>query len=144
MRIIEILTIVIYGIVGFISLIMAFKNLFAKRYLVFQEKAAAIEWNQVDVRLQYVILALMRISGLGFLVVALLMLVFPIVNYFFQDEFVRYSVPFLAFIFCSGLFLINYSLFRFTKSKTPWKGSLFAIIAIISGLILSVIQYFRG
>jgi len=140
MRRFEILTIGIYGFVGVISLIMAYKSLFAKKYLVFHEKAASIEWTKIDKRLQYVILTLMRISGLGFLVIALLMLVFPIVNYFIQDEFVRFSIPFLAFIFCSGLFIINYSLNKFTKSMTPWKGSLFAMIAIIAGVILSVLQ----
>ena len=140
MRIIEILTIVIYGFVGVISLIMAYKSLFAKKYLVFHEKAAAIKWTEIDERLQYVILALMRISGLGFLVIALLMLIFPIVNYFIQDDFVRYSIPFLAFIFCSGLFITNYSLHKYTESNTPWKGSLFAMIAIIAGVILSVLK----
>jgi hypothetical protein len=140
MRTIEILTIVIYGFVGVISLIMAYKSLFAKKYLVFHEKAAAIEWTQLDKRLQYVILALLKISGLGFLVTALLLLIFPIVNYFRQDEFVRYFIPFLAFIFCSGLFIINYSLYKHTKSITPWKGSLFALVAIIAGVILSVLQ----
>jgi hypothetical protein len=140
MRTIEILTIVIYGFVGVISLIMAYKSLFAKKYLAFHEKAAAIEWTQLDKRLQYVILALLKISGLGFLVTALLLLIFPIVNYFRQDEFVRYFIPFLAFIFCSGLFIINYSLYKHTKSITPWKGSLFALVAIIAGVILSVLQ----
>ena len=140
MRRFEILSIVIYGFVGVISLIMAYKSMSAKKYLAFHEKAAATEWTQIDKRLQYVILALLRISGLGFLVTALLILIFPIMNYFVQDEFVRYSIPILAFIFCSGLFIINYSLYKHTKSMTPWKGSLFAMIAIIAGVILSLLQ----
>jgi ABC-type Fe3+-siderophore transport system permease subunit len=119
---------------------MAYKSLFVNKYLAFHEKAAAIEWPQIDKRLQYVILALIKISGLGFLVTALLLLIFPIVNYFVQDEFVRYSIPVLAFIFCSGLFIINYSLYKQSKSITPWKGSLFAMIAIIAGVILSALQ----
>ena len=142
MRLIEILTIVIYGFVGVISMIMAYKSLLANKYLTFHEKAASIEWKEIDERLQYVILTLLRISGLGFLMIALLMFIFPIVNYFIHDEFVRYSIPFLAFIFCTGLLIINYSLYKHTKSMTPWKGSLFAMIAIITGVILSVLQYF--
>jgi len=31
-------------------------------------------------------------------------------------------------------------LYKQTNSKTPWKGSLFAMIALIVGLILSVLQ----
>jgi len=48
MRIIEVITIIIYGIVGVISLLMAFKNIFAKSYLPFQEEAASIVWIKID------------------------------------------------------------------------------------------------
>jgi len=140
MRIIEVITIIIYGIVGVISLLMAFKNIFAKSYLPFQEEAASIVWIKIDHRLRSVILGLMRISGLGFLVTAMLLLSFPIVNYFIQNEFIKYSIPVISFIFCIGLCLVNYKLYKQTNSKTPWKGSLFAMFAIIIGLILSVLQ----
>jgi len=138
MRITEAITIVIYGFVGVISLIMAFKNLFSKKYLLFHEKAADKAWEELDTRLQYVISALMMISGLGFLMTGLLLLIFPVVNHFMHNEFLRYSIPVVSLIFCTGLFLVNYNLHTQTGSFTPWKGSLFAMIAILAGIILSV------
>ena len=140
MRIIEVITIIIYGTVGVISLIMAFKNMFAISYLPFQEEAASLAWVKIDYRLRSVILGLLRISGLGFLVTAMLLLFFPIANYFVQNDFIKYSIPVISFIFCTGLCLVNYKLYKQTNSKTPWKGSLFAMIALIVGLILSVLQ----
>jgi uncharacterized membrane protein HdeD (DUF308 family) len=84
-----------------------------------------------------VILALMRVSGLGFLVIGLLLLIFPFVNYFIQDEFIKYSIPIVAAVFCFGLFLINYYLHKQTNSETPWRGSLIAAIGILLGIVLS-------
>ena len=140
MRITEAIIIVIYGFVGVISLIMAFKNLLSKKYLFFHEKAAGRSWEEIDKSLQVVILALMRISGLGFLMVALLLLIFPVVNQFIHSEFLRYSIPIIAFLFCTGLFLVNYKLHKQTNSTTPWKGSLFAMMVILAGIILSLLH----
>jgi len=138
MKIIEIFIIILYGFVGFIALIMAFKNIFSKTLLPFQEKASSTAWIEVDDKLQYVILTLMRISGLGFLIIAFLLLVFPIVNYFKHDAFLMYSIPILSFVYCLGLFFANYSLHKHTRSKTPWRGSLFAIVALLAGMIMSL------
>ena len=134
------ITIVLYGFVGAVSLKMAFKNLFSKKYLSFHEKAAGRSWEEIDKPLQVVILAVMRISGLGFLMVALLLLIFPVVNQFIHSEFLRYSIPIIAFIFCTGLFLVNYNLYKQTNTNTPWKRSLLAMIAIVAGIIISLLH----
>jgi len=140
MRIPEVITIVLYGFVGAVSLKMAFKNLFSKKYLSFHEKAAGRSWEEIDKPLQVVILAVMRISGLGFLMVALLLLIFPVVNQFIHSEFLRYSIPIIAFLFCTGLFLVNYNLYKQTNTNTPWKRSLLAMIAIVAGIIISLLH----
>jgi len=131
---------VLYIIVGIVSLIMAYKNLFSHRFLPFHEKASNKTWEEVDSSLQIVILTFMRLTGLGFLVVSFMLLVFPIINYLNRNTFYEYFIPLLALIFCFGLFLINYSLYRKTKATTPWKRSLYAMILIISGIIISILS----
>jgi hypothetical protein len=137
MRVFALIPIILYGIVGIISLIMAYKNLSSKRFIAFHAKAATIPWDSINKPLQSVILALMKVSGLGFLVTALLLLVFPIVNYFRQDGFIKYSIPTVSIIFCFGLFLINYYLHKQTNSETPWRGALIASVGILLGIVLS-------
>ena len=139
MKTTEILSIAIYGIVGCIALNMAFKNLVSKKWIGFYEKAVTTSWDSLENPLKYVILALMRVSGLGFLMVSILLIVFPIVNHFINDTFLRVIIPAISFVFCLGLFLVNYLLHKQTNSRTPWKASLIAMTAIIIGLILSLL-----
>jgi hypothetical protein len=129
--------VVLYSLVGIISLVMAFKCLFSTKFLPFHEKAAGRPWNEIDDPLKPVILALLRLSGLGFLITAILLIICPIANFFGQSDFYKYLIPVIALIFCTGLFAVNYSLHKKTKADTPWKGSLYAMLAILAGVIIS-------
>jgi hypothetical protein len=135
----SIVSIVLYFIVGIISMIMAFKTLTAKKFLPFHEQATGKSWKDLGKPMQAVMLTLIRLSGLGFLVTALLLLVFPIVNYFLANVFVKFAVPALAFLFCAGLFVFNYSLYRKTKAETPWSGSIVTMAVIVAGFVFSLI-----
>ncbi len=138
--ILKISPILLYMIVGVISMVMAVKNLFSTKFLPFHEKAANKPWDEIDNPLKQVILTLLRLAGLGFLIISILLLVFPIMNYFIPNNFYKYSIPVIALIYCTGLFAINYSLYRKTKADTPWKGSLYAMLAIIAGIIISILN----
>ena len=124
---------------GLISLVMAFKSLFAGTYLPFHENAAGRSWDEIEKPLQEVILSLLRLGGLGFLTVAVLLMLFPVAEHFIPNVVFRYAVPATAFIFCLGLFANNYILHRKTRAETPWKGSLYALIVIAAGLAISLI-----
>ena len=136
----KIIPIILYFIVGVISLMMAIKNLTAKEYLSFHEEAAGKKWEEIDVSLQILIISYLRIIGFGFLIAALLMLICPIVNYFIQNIFFEFAVPVLALIFCSGLFINNYILYKKTTAYTPWKGSLYAVVIIVVGMVISLLH----
>jgi hypothetical protein len=139
-EILKITPILLYMIVGVISMVMAVKNLFSNKLLPFHEKAAKKPWDEIDNPLKQVILTLLRLAGLGFLIIAILLLAFPVINYFIPNEFYKYSIPIMALIYCTGLFVINYLLFKKTKADTPWKGSLYAMLAIITGIIISILS----
>ncbi|MGA2143119.1 MAG: hypothetical protein ABSG94_11965 [Brevinematales bacterium] len=136
--IIKIIPVVLYLIAGAVSLVMAFKILTARRFLPFHENAAGVSWDDIQKPLQLVILALLKLNGAGFLLCAVLLGVFPAVNFFAPSGFYRFAAPAAALIFCSWLFIVNYGLYRKTKSQTPWKGSLYAAIMIIAGIVISV------
>ena len=139
-EVLGVIPIVLYLLVGAVSLIMAHKSMFSNKLLPFQEKAAGIRWDEIDRSLQSVLLALIRISGLGFLVIAALLIISPIVNYFAPHAFLRYAVPLMSALYCMGLFLVNYSLYKRTKAPTPWKGSLYAALIILAGIVISTIE----
>ena len=127
----------LYIFVGIISLTMAWKSIFSNKFIPFHEKAAGKSFDQIDSGVQSVILALMRISGLGFLVIALLLIFFPVVNYFYHNPFLPYAVPIIAIVYCLGLALFNYQLYIRTNTDTPWKRSLYSVAILLTGFIFS-------
>jgi hypothetical protein len=134
-----IISVALYLLVGVICLVMAYKSFSSKKYLPFHEEAAGKAWDTIDKPLQYVILTILRISGLGFLVVGLLLIIFPCINYYRPDTFVKYSIPVIALIYCIGLFLFNYNLYKKTGANTPWIGSIVAMVIISIGIAASSI-----
>ena len=128
----------LYALVGVISLVMALESLRARRFLNFHEAAAGGPWSAIDDGVQAVILALLRLSGLGFLVVGLQLLVVAVAGNLHAGIVVTVGLPCLSLLFCGGLCAINYQLHRRTGAQTPWKGSLYAVIALAVALILSL------
>lgn len=126
-------------LVGVISLSMAYKNLMAMKLNAFNEQAAEKSWNELGEGIQAVLIALMRVSGLGFLVVGLMLIFFPLVNLPEEGSFVRYGVPLISFLYCIGLAVVNYRLYIQTRVETPWKRSIYAAAVIAIALIVSLV-----
>jgi hypothetical protein len=129
----------IYILVGIICLLMAYKSILSKKYLPFHEEAAGKSWDSIEKPLQNVILTILRISGLGFFIVFLFLVIFPSLNYFKPNPYIKYSTPIISSIYCFGLFLFNFLLFKQTKAKTPWIGSLIALSLILISFVISII-----
>ena len=136
----KILPVVLFAIVGLISAAMAFKNLSAKRILPFNEKASGKLWNDLENPFKLVILSLMKLVGLGFLIMSFLTIIFPFINYFEPNPVYEYLVPAIALAYCAGLFAVNFSVYKKTKAETPWKGSLYAAVIILIGIVISVLS----
>ena len=129
----------LYLIIAVICLVMAYKSFSARKYLPFHEQAAGQPWDRVDNDLQQVILTLLRQSGLGFLVIGLLIALFPALSFLRPDPVTKYLIPAIAFVYCVGLLVFNYKLYKNTKANTPWKGAVAALIVIALAIIFSSI-----
>jgi len=136
----QIVTTCLYAFVSIISLVMALKALRARKLLPFQEAAAAQPWHELSAGLQAVILSLLRLSGLGFLIVALQLGVGAVAGNFHRDHAVMFTLPLLSLLFCAGLCAVNLRLHRQTGARTPWKGALYAAVAIAIGLVVSIVR----
>ncbi len=134
-----ILSLVIYIVLGLVCLVMAIKTLTADAWLPFHEEAAGKEWSSVDRPLQLVIMTLLRISGLGFVTTYLYLIIFPIFNFLRPVPVFKFLVPVIPFVFCLGLFLANYSLYKQSGAKTPWKGALISMILVVIAFLLSLL-----
>jgi len=136
--ILQLISVCLFLAVAIISFIMALKGLSVRQFLPFHANAAGVQWDSLDSRLQAVIISMVRINGYAFLVVSIQLVVGLIGNYYLADRLMQSASASMAFVFCLGLFLSNYHLHLQTNARTPWKGSLFAALALATGLILSM------
>ncbi|MEI6387184.1 MAG: hypothetical protein WCQ50_11135 [Spirochaetota bacterium] len=138
--VLEIASIVLFAAVGIICLFMAYATMFARRYLPFHEEGAGMKWEEHSPNLQATILTLVNLSGLGFLIVGLMLIVLPILNRYDHSLVLAVSIPVLALVFCAGLGYFNFQLHKKTKADTPWQGSIAAMALITLALVLSLLK----
>jgi hypothetical protein len=134
----QIVSTCLYVFVGIVSLVMAAETLRAGTFLSFHEAAAGQPWDSIGAGLQAVIVTLLRLSGMGFLVAGLGLLAAAVANNVRGGLGITLSLSSLSLLFCLGLTVINRRLQGRTGAPTPWRGSLYAAIAVAIGLVLSI------
>lgn len=131
----------IYLFAGVIALLMARKSLSSGRLLPFHETASGVDWDSLAPGMRSVLLALLKSTGLGFLVVGMVTVLLSaletrrVLRMGSWDPLVVSLGAILPLIFCLGLARINYRLMRETGARTPWKGSLYAAAALLVALL---------
>jgi hypothetical protein len=136
--ILGIASLVLYCLVGLVCLFMAYATMRAKKFLPFHEEAAGKKWEELESGMQETILALLQLSGLGFLIIGLLLTVISTVGYFHTNRLVLIVIPILAILYCAWLSMLNYRLYKRTKANTPWQSSLIALAVIIVAFGISL------
>jgi hypothetical protein len=131
---------VIAALVSLVSLRMAVKGLGARRWLRFHEAAAGTAWDTLDERLRRLLLFLVRMGGLGFLAVSLLLALVSAEAALGWDRKAEFAPLAIGVVFCSGLGLLNQSLHRATGAVTPFKQSFLAAGALAVAAILSIVS----
>lgn len=126
---------VLFGLVGVVALMMAWRGLTAKSLLPFHQAAAGRPWAELSPGEKSVATALTRALGLGFLTAGLALLTAGVTALAHQSVG-TYGLAGTALVFCVGLGLINRRLTLDTTVGTPWKGSLYAAVAILVALAL--------
>jgi hypothetical protein len=126
---------VLLGLVGLVALTMARRGLTAKNLLPFHQAAAGRPWSELSPGEQSVATALTRSLGLGFLAAGLGLLVAAATALTGHDV-ATYALAAIGLVFCAGLAVINRRLQLATSTGTPWKLSLYAVVAIIVALAL--------
>jgi hypothetical protein len=118
-------------VVGLVSLVMARKNLGSRGFLPFHEQVLGRPWDDVDHGPQLLVGSLMKLAGLGFGVVGLQLLAVPLIGVLADLPLLGFVAALEGLLYCVGLFAVNYRLFSATGAHTPWRGSLYASVALV-------------
>jgi hypothetical protein len=129
---------VLLGLVGLISLSMAWKGRSAGRLLPFHQAGTGREWSELSPGEQSVSIALTRSLGLGFLAAGLALVAAGVTALVGQGV-ATYGLTGVGVVFCAGLAVVNRRLTNDTSVGTPWAQSLYAVAAILTALALYAI-----
>lgn len=129
----------LYGLIGVVSMMMAYQCLSADRLMPFHESASGADWDGLSDGVQQVILALLRQSGLGFLAAGMSLFVSAATVVASEDALAVFAPPVLALVFCSGLFVVNRKLTAATGVQARARESLIASLVIVAGLVLVLV-----
>jgi len=126
-------------LVGVVSLRMAVKGLSTKEWLPFHRAAAAVDWTSLPHRLRVLLLFLVRMTGLAFLVLFLLLMSVSILLPLSPAPFVDLAILGSATAYCVGLGILTRWLRRETGADTPWRGAFAAAGVLALASLLSLV-----
>jgi hypothetical protein len=138
MFVLRVASAVLFVVVALIAFMMARNGLAARRLLPFHQAGTGRSWEDLSASEQAVSLALTRALGLGFLTAGLA-LITAAVTALVQADVATYALAAIGLVFCAGLAVINRRLQQSTSIGTPWKGSLYAAVAILLAVALYAI-----
>jgi hypothetical protein len=131
---------IIYFLTGLGLFASALKFIFAKSFFPYHEQAVGMPWEEIDPRLQYMILVLMKVIGVCLTAISLFILFATIQLYYKKEFYLSVMIISGITIVFSGLFIITYMVYRKTRAKTPWIAAIIWLLANMFTFILTTLH----
>lgn len=128
-----------YAIVAAISLIFGLIYLTRTQFMPYHSLALAKSWFEVEPNTQTLILALMRVAGVGFLATGMTILVLLAIPFQAGQQWAIYTIPLISLITSLGALYATYLFKSRTPGNPPIKLSVVSIILIITGFVFSLV-----
>lgn len=130
--------VLLYSIVVLITAGAGLQFMTATQYFDYHAKASGLDWYSLNPDLQMLILAGFKVTGAGFLTVALslsLIIIFSFTKH--AESWSGVAIPLVGLVFWSVVLSTTLMVFSATGAAAPWGYSLFCVMALLVGLFIS-------
>jgi hypothetical protein len=127
-----------YAVNAFVSLALGLTYLLRDTFMPYHRAALGVPWEAVDPAVQTLLLALMTVTGAGWIalgLVTLLLIAIPLVR---GERWARLAIPALFLVFYVPAVLATVTVLQDTPATPPWYGNLAACIAAIAGFAIDM------
>jgi hypothetical protein len=134
----KLVAILLYSIVVLITAGAGLQFMTATQYFDYHAQASGLDWYSLNPDLQMLILAGFKVTGSGFLTVALslsLIIIFSFTKH--AESWSDVAIPLVGLVFWSVVLSTTLMVFSATGAAAPWGTSLFCVIALLVGLFIS-------
>ena len=143
MKTLKTISFICYSLVAFLGFVFAFIYLTRTEFIPYHADAVGMEWNEVDANFQVLIIALMRVSGGGWLATSLSISFLLIAGRKFKKIWLKVAlvaVGLAALIpsLYATLYVKNHS-----PADPPWLAAAIGILLLLVALIPDIIDFYK-
>ena len=134
----KLLAVILYSMVVLITAAGGLQFLTATQFFDYHSHAAGVKWSSLNPDLQMLILSGFKITGVGFLTVALnlaLMILFSFTKH--AKSWSSIAIPLVGLVFWSVVLSTTILIYSATGAESPWAAALFCVMALLVGLFIS-------
>ena len=130
-----------YGLVGLLGFVFAYIYLSRPEFMPYHADAVGMSWNEVDASIKVLIIALMRVSGGGWLAISLSITLLLVARIKFQKIYFGFA---LVLVGLGGLIPTLYATLYVranSPADPPWMAAAGGILLLIIALVLDCISH---
>ena len=124
----------IYLVAGAVDVLLGAMYFSSKQFMSYHAEAVGATWQEVDVSVQTLILALMKLAGGGWLALGVFTIVVAWAALKTHSVVARWTLPAGMLVSYSASFAATWGVYQATGAPTPWGPSLamigFALFAL--------------
>ena len=95
-------------------------------------------WNDLDARLQMMLLGLLRLGGIGQLSTGITLGILTLIPFRRGQRWAYWAIPIIGFIYGTPIAYGAYALHRSTQAATPWKVVVIILLVLLVAYFLTI------
>ena len=95
-------------------------------------------WNDLDPRLQMMLLGLLRLGGIGQLSTGIAFGILTLLPFRRGQRWAYWAIPVIGFIYCAPITYGAYALHYSTQAATPWKIVMILSLVLLAAYLLTL------
>jgi len=140
MKALKIVIMICYQVVAALGLVFAYMYLFRGEFMPYHSIAVGRNWAEVDPAMQVLILALMRVSGGGWLALSFALVFFSILTYRRNDIKLDLAGLIIGWAILIPTLYATLYVRSHSPADPPWIAAALAIAVLGAAFILAIIK----
>ncbi len=141
MKALKTIAFICYLIVGLMGLLFAFFYLTRQEFMPYHSDAVGMRWEDVSPHVQVLIIALMRVSGGGWLATSIGIFFMLVARRKYETMFFRFALLLIALSALIPTLIATLYVKNHSPANPPWIAAAIGIALISTGLLLDWIAF---
>jgi hypothetical protein len=126
----------IYFVIGAVNIVLGLRYFSSNEFMSYHSQAVGAPWQEVDLGVQTLTLALMKVAGGGWFILGFFTVTLALSAFKTGSAVARWTLPMGTLIFYLASFSATWGVYQETGAPTPWGQSLAMIGLALFALVI--------